>query len=555
MITPRRWQAEFLHALSEHAEPDFLLVACPAAGKTIAGTAAAVQAMDRLEVDQLVVVAPTLVVRDQWIETLGTHGFKMLAGCPRDGIPPWVHGAVLTYAELIWRQDVVAAACERRGTVAILDEIHHAGSERIWGETLRHALSEARLRLLLSGTPFRSDADAIPWVRYGPDGTCIADFTYDYRRAVREGVCRPIAFRTHDGTITWSGPDDSEQTATFSDVVDEQTARRRLRASLDPAQPYLEHLLRNAHADLLRQREASPNAAGLVICESQTHACEVDRLLARICGEMPSLAISDQPRAHALIRKFAGDETMWLVSVKMVAEGVDIPRLSVIAFCSGGTELMVKQVAGRALRSRMNEAAGPALVHMPADPSLLHYARHLDQVSGVSTRVRVDLREKHARGISRRSSGRARPPGRARLRAVAALPAGAPELIVPPQPARDETPAPELPELTAAPPELPLSPRQQADEAERLLAQRGEVLHLLNVWTQLRREHEPAFQIASAHAALAEAVGPVGADAGPDVVEAALSWLQGQLREIAVNNPRAVLQIARTQRRLRLATA
>jgi superfamily II DNA or RNA helicase len=39
----------------------------------------------------------------------------------------------------------------------ILDEIHHAGDERAWGESLLVAFEHARRRLALSGTPFRSD--------------------------------------------------------------------------------------------------------------------------------------------------------------------------------------------------------------------------------------------------------------------------------------------------------------------------------------------------------------------------------------------------------------
>lgn len=553
MITPRQWQSEFLKVLAGHEGQNFLLVACPAAGKTLAGSAAAAQAMSRLDADQLIVVAPTLVVRDQWVETLNDQGFSMLAGCPRSGLPPWVHGAVLTYAELVWRQEIIAEACSSRGTIAILDEIHHAGQDLVWGRALENALGDARLRLQLSGTPFRSDEDAIPWVRYGEDGTCRADFTYDYRRAVREGVCRPIAFRTHDGTITWSNAGRAEQTATFSQHLEQRDSRRRLRAALDPHQPYLEQLLRTAHSDLLEQRQHSPAAAGLVICETQAHAVEIDRLLARITGEMPSLAISDQPQAHALIRKFSDSEMMWLVSVRMVAEGVDIPRLSVIAFCSGGTELMVKQVAGRALRSRQNEKAGPAIVHMPADPELITYAENLDTISGVSTRVRLDLREK---SFSAPSTTVTRPyhgPARNQLRAVSAIPEGAPALVVPPQPPRVDAPTPDAAPIALEPPALPPSPKEIADEAEQLLAQRGEVLRLLGVWTQVRREQEPSFQMASAHAELAQAVGPVAKDAAPERVAAAVAWLQDKLREVAVNDPKIVVTIARAQRRLRLA--
>lgn len=555
MISPRKWQAEFLRALARHEDPNFLLVACPAAGKTIAGAAGVAQSMKRLDADQLFVVAPTLVVRDQWLETLRSHGYTMLSGCPLEGIPPHAHGAVLTYAELVWRESIVADACRNRRTIAIMDEVHHAGENLVWGRTLEGALDGAQLRLMLSGTPFRSDRDAIPWVRYGSDGVCRADFVYEYKRAVKEGVCRRIAFRAHDGSITWRNPDGTAQEATFNDRVDVPVARRRLRASLDASQPFLQNLLQSAHADLIAQREHSPAAAGLVICETQEHAMEVDRLLGRICGEMPTLAISDQPKAHALIRNFADGESMWLVSVRMVTEGVDIPRLSVIALCSGSTELMIKQVAGRALRSRATEAAGPALVHLPADPQLLHYARNLDSVAGVSSRVREDHFQKKTGGATPSGSDRAGSRLGRRCESIRAVPDGLPELVVPPQPQRRAAVARAGKPLAIAPPILPPSPEQIAAEAERLEAMRGDVLHLLGVWTQLRRAEDSQFHIATAHAELAAAVGTVNSSSPPERVEAALNWLQEQLRLFAATDPKAVLRLARTQRRLQLAYA
>lgn len=555
MIIPRKWQSEFLQALASHKRDNFLLVACPAAGKTMAGAAGAAQSMEQLNCDQLIVVVPTLVVREQWVATLKEQGFVMLAGCPRDGLPPWVHGAVLTYAELVWRRETLADACRRRGTIVICDEIHHAGRERIWGPALEEALRGAKQRLLLSGTPFRSDSDAIPWVRYSKQGTCRADFTYDYRRAVREGVCRKIVFRAHDGAITWSNRRGSEESATFAQTIANPESRRRLRAALDPTQPYLRSILEAADNDLTEHRIHNPDAGGLVICETQAHARVIDRLLGRISGETPTLAISDEPGAHTQIRRFAQGEARWLVSVRMVAEGVDIPRLSVIAFCSGGTELMVKQVAGRALRSRLVSTAVPAVVHIPADPELCHYAEHLDAIAGVSTRVRLKESPTTVAAETQRDQLERmayRPPERG---AVSALPAGPPALLVPPQPESGED-VPETGEqLTIAPPEIPLSPQQIAAEKERQLAQRGEVLRLLNVWTQLRREQEPGFQMGAAHAELAAAVGAVGSDAPQETVESAVDWLQAQLREIVAKNPKAVKTIARAQRRLQLAHA
>ena len=50
----------------------------------------------------------------------------------------------------------------------ILDEIHHAGDALSWGEGVREAFDPATRRLSLTGTPFRSDINPIPFVTYAP---------------------------------------------------------------------------------------------------------------------------------------------------------------------------------------------------------------------------------------------------------------------------------------------------------------------------------------------------------------------------------------------------
>lgn len=379
----RGWQAKFRQALLRHDRDDFLLVACPAAGKTIAAAVGAAEVMRERECDQLIVVCPTVVVRDQWAATLGELGFKMLTSIEFDGWPEWVHGACVTYAQIARRPELFEQACEQRPTMAVCDEIHHAGECRSWGEALERALEGARMRLLLSGTPFRSDEGRIRFLRYTANGKCRPDFAYDYQQAVRDGVCRPIEFRSHDGEITWQEAE--PVTARFSDKIPISQRTRRLRASLDPAQPYIAALLADAHEDLMELRERVPDAAGLVVCENQQHALAVDRLLSEITGHLPVLAMSDIPRAHQAIAAFAHDDEPWLVSVRMVSEGVDIPRLGVIAWATAScTELMVRQVAGRALRGRGDHANLPAIVHIPADPQLVTYASRLDVLGGVA---------------------------------------------------------------------------------------------------------------------------------------------------------------------------
>lgn len=389
-ISLRSWQAQFAQRLARHRGDDFLLVACPAAGKTIAAGAAVAQVMDHRSCDQLVVVCPTVVVRDQWATELGRLGYRMATDFDVDW-PDHAHGVCATYAQVAQRAHLYEQACERRRTVAIFDEIHHVGSSLAWGEAIATGFAGARMRLMLSGTPFRSDEDRIPFVTYDDDGRCRPDYSYDYARAVRDGVCRPIRFRAHDGVITWREDGEYSLAAAFSEHVGQEARTRRLRASLDPDQPYLRSLLQAAHEDLLELRRTVPDAAGLVVCDTQAHALEIDRLLTEITGHLPVLAMSDVPRAHEAIAAFATESEEWLVSVRMVSEGVDIPRLAVIAWATAAsTELLVRQVAGRALRSRAEYSELPAIVHIPADPKLVQYAERLDVLGGISVRSKRD---------------------------------------------------------------------------------------------------------------------------------------------------------------------
>ena len=137
----------------------------------------------------------------------------------------------------------------RGPTFVVLDEVHHAGESATWGTALRAAFDGARHRLALSGTPFRSDARAIPFVRYDEERRCAPDFVYGYGDAVRDDVCRPLAFRLLDATLRWR-VDAQETIAAFADELD---ADRRRPPAAHRDRP--EHAA--AAADAARRRRAA----------------------------------------------------------------------------------------------------------------------------------------------------------------------------------------------------------------------------------------------------------------------------------------------------------
>ncbi|NNL67797.1 MAG: DEAD/DEAH box helicase family protein, partial [Myxococcales bacterium] len=152
----RRWQSEALVRFEASGADDFLAVATPGAGKTTFALMAARRALLARRAGRLLVIVPTAHLKTQWADA--ADGFRLLletGWSSRASLPGDVHGAVLSYQQVAANPRAVAGIA--RGAFAVLDEIHHAGESRAWGDALRHALSPAAVRLCISGTPFRSD--------------------------------------------------------------------------------------------------------------------------------------------------------------------------------------------------------------------------------------------------------------------------------------------------------------------------------------------------------------------------------------------------------------
>ena len=75
-------------------------------------------------------------------------------------------GVAVTYAQVAAHPALHRQRTENRRTLVIFDEIHHAGDALSWGDAVKEAFDPARRRLALTGTPFRSDANPIPFVTY-----------------------------------------------------------------------------------------------------------------------------------------------------------------------------------------------------------------------------------------------------------------------------------------------------------------------------------------------------------------------------------------------------
>ena len=374
-IRLRPWQRRALDRLAATDRPDFLAVATPGAGKTTFALTAAAQALAAARVERVIVVAPTQHLKHQWAaaaDRLGLHLEPEWSA--RDGsLPADLHGIVTTY------QQVASSARALRtltdSAFVILDELHHAGDDRVWGESVLEAFTPATQRLALSGTPFRSDTSSIPFVDYHLD-EARPDFEYGYGDALADGgVVRPVYFPRVGGHMEWVDHAGDVMAAAFDDELDHQRANQRLRTALSLEGDWLRSVLVDANGRLQEIRRHHPDAAGLVIAIDQAHANGIAAVLRRACGVDATVAVSDDPDASAKIARFATGTAPWIVAVRMVSEGVDIPRLRVGVFATNTTtELFFRQAVGRLVRWTRGLRSQRAFLFIPDDPRLRRWA-------------------------------------------------------------------------------------------------------------------------------------------------------------------------------------
>ncbi len=374
----RPWQKHALDRLAASGAPDFLAVATPGAGKTTFALCAAVHDVAGNPGRGVVVVAPTSHLKVQWADAATRFGLHLEPRWSPSGgrLPADVHGVVTTYQQVASSPDALRPVAGR--SLVILDEIHHAGDDRAWGESVRRAFEPAPRRLALSGTPFRSDTRAIPFVRYVGD-EAVPDFEYGYADALADGrVVRPVYFPRINGFMEWIAPDGSAQAAAFDDALDRARTAQRLRTALSLEGEWLATVLLQANERLAALRRQQPDAGGLVIAADQEHAQGIADLLRYRCGVRAAVAVSDDPLSSTRIARFAAGTDPWIVAVRMVSEGVDIPRLRVGVYATTTTtELFFRQAVGRFVRWTRGVRRQKAYLFIPDDLRLRTWATQI----------------------------------------------------------------------------------------------------------------------------------------------------------------------------------
>lgn len=383
----RGWQRRALVRYLGAKPRDFLAVATPGAGKTTFALRVAGELLVDGTVERVTVVVPTEHLKTQWALAAARLGLSLDPKFSNSAAhhSSEYHGVVVTYAQVASHPTRHRVRTENYRTLVIFDEIHHGGDAKSWGDAMREAFNDATRRLSLTGTPFRSDDSPIPFVTYEPDGDGVlrsrADHVYGYADALADGVVRPVVFMAYSGEARWRqrvGDDEVVYSARLGEPLNAEQTARAWRTVLDPNGEWIPAVLQAADTRLTQLRNGGvPDAGAMVIASDQKAARAYAKVLTTLTGEAPTLVLSDDPGSSDRIAEYAAGASRWLVAVRMVSEGVDVPRLAVGVYAtSASTPLFFAQAIGRYVRSR--RPGETASIFLPSVPALLDLASEME---------------------------------------------------------------------------------------------------------------------------------------------------------------------------------
>lgn len=384
----RIWQKDAYNALAKKFKTggkNFLCEATPGGGKTKFALRVVHEFLRSGVCNRVVVVAPTENLKEQWAREANDFAglqldpnFSNAMGREANDY----HGAVLTYALVgMDKKFVQANNTANSKTFVILDEVHHCGDKEhlTWGNAIAKNFENAVFILSISGTAFRSDDAPIPFVDYDENQTSKADYRYSYEQAIKDNVCRPVFFSSYDGDMKWRvGEQEFEHS--FKDSLTPDQVSKRLKTALAANGDWVKSVLKAADDRLNEIRKTHRDAGGLITAATQKHAADIAAVLGKITGVKPPVVISSEGDGNEIINSFRLSNEKWLVSVKMVSEGVDIPRLRVGVYLTNvKAELFFRQFVGRFVRVLQNLQSQDAFVFIPQDRELVKLAESIQE--------------------------------------------------------------------------------------------------------------------------------------------------------------------------------
>lgn len=396
----RDWQNEFLTTFLgktiDLRNRNFLLVATPGAGKTVAQLSAA-YILKRLGlIDWIVICVPSDHLRNQMgKDAKERFDFDLYHATGFCNVRDY-DGEVLTYAQVCANPGIWRKRCADFRVFLSSDEVHHLADDLSWGSSYTYSFNEASYRLSTSGTPFRSDNLQIPWVEYEDSGdgtlTSKSDYSYGYGRALRDGVCRHVVFPSYDSFCRWLYGSDEFQ-ADFKATLNKQASAQRRNTTIAADGDWFSTVFKDADLRLNKIRgDGHDNAGGLVVCRDKAHAEEIAKVIQKITSKEPLLITSDIDSASDKIENFARQQgssaDRWIVAIKMVSEGVDIKRLRIAIYATNiTTEMYFRQFVGRVIRVIGSFDDETAYVYVYPDSEILAFIQRIKEERDHTVRI------------------------------------------------------------------------------------------------------------------------------------------------------------------------
>ncbi|WP_394167957.1 DEAD/DEAH box helicase [Photobacterium piscicola] len=376
----RLWQSECISNAIDYyknGHRHFLAQATPGAGKTRMAAYLAKALFDNNMIDLVICFSPSKTVALDIQKT-----FADILDCTFTGQVATL-GCSMTYQSMQYLHHDFWKTISRRRVLCIFDEIHHCGgnegsNNNSWGQSLVHDIQHAALyTLALTGTPWRSDELPISLLSYtDPEDKVICNYQYSLKQAVNDGVCRrPNITLIDSDKISLQSSTEPEHFSSINALLENSNTHYSCVLNNNDA---LNTIIELAVNKLKTIRQISVKAGGLIVAASIIHAQKIIQILEQHFNQTCTLVTYKDKHSNKKIESFKYSATQWIVSIGMISEGTDIPRLQVCCYLSNiRTELYFRQVLGRILRTT-NPANQDAWLYTFAESNLVRFAEQIE---------------------------------------------------------------------------------------------------------------------------------------------------------------------------------
>lgn len=377
----RRWQHECIElALKkyESGQNHFLVQATPASGKTYMTANLAERLFKNNAIDLVLCFSPSSIVASEFNSVL-----TEIMCSPFDG-KIGAKGQSITYQKMAYLDENFWTLFSKYRVLAVFDEIHHCsgnndGNANEWGKQIITRIQDiATYTLALTGTPWRSDSAPICLAKYcSTAGNITCDYAYGLADAIKDNVCRlPKIVAIDNDEITLTSSNITKSFNSFGELLSKSSLPYR---DLIHNENVITSMIQRADKQLKRIRESNLNAGGLIVASSVEHAFQIKSIIEQELNEVADIVSYKEHEPNKVIHQYKLSSNKWIVSIGMISEGTNIPRLQVCCHLTHvKTELHYRQILGRILRvtSALNQEA---YLYMPADPLLIKYAYRVSE--------------------------------------------------------------------------------------------------------------------------------------------------------------------------------